>query len=280
MACSGSRAEMPHSNVLKPVQRALRIAGALLSSQYAYMLEYRAEIALWALSGVLPLIMLAVWHGSDGAAAAGLTPQGLGRYFLAAFVVRQFSVVWLIHVFEEDALQGKLSPQLLQPLQPLWRYLAAHVAEQATRVPFVALMLAGVLLLQRGLLWLPSPGQLLLAIAAIQAAFVLRFLLQTLVAMLCFWSERAAALDRLLLIPYLFLSGLVAPLESFPPAVRRMAEFTPFPVMVSFPAKLLAGEHVDVGAGFLNIALWCAVLFPLSQLLWRAGVRRYSAMGA
>ncbi|WP_398331587.1 multidrug ABC transporter permease, partial [Vulcanococcus sp.] len=189
---------MAHSNTLKPVQRALRIAAALLSSQYAYMLEYRAEIALWALSGVLPLIMLAVWQGSAGAAATGLTPQGLGRYFLAAFVVRQFSVVWLIHVFEEDALQGKLAPQLLQPLQPLWRYLAAHVAEQATRVPFVALMLAGVLLLQPELLWLPSPGQLLLGIAAVQAAFMLRFLLQTLVAMLCFWSERAAALDRLL----------------------------------------------------------------------------------
>ena len=280
MACSGSRAEMARRNALKPLQRALRIAAALLSSQYAYMLEYRAEIALWALSGVLPLIMLAVWQGSSGAAAAGFTPQDLGRYFLAAFVVRQFSVVWLIHVFEEDALQGKLSPQLLQPLQPLWRYLAAHVAEQATRVPFVALMLAAVFVLKPGLLWLPSPGQLLLGIVAIQAAFVLRFLLQTLVAMLCFWSERAAALDRLLLIPYLFLSGLVAPLESFPPAVRQLALWTPFPAMVSFPAKLLAGESVDVGAGFLNLALWCAVLFPLSRLLWRAGVRRYSAMGA
>jgi ABC-2 type transport system permease protein len=169
---------------------------------------------------------------------------------------------------------------LLQPLQPLWRYLAAHVAEQATRVPFVALMLAAVFVLKPDLLWLPSPGQLLLGIVAIQASFVLRFLLQTLVAMLCFWSERAAALDRLLLIPYLFLSGLVAPLESFPPAVRQLALCTPFPVMVSFPAKLLAGESVDVGAGLLNLALWCAVLFPLSRLLWRAGVRRYSAMGA
>ena len=33
----------------------LRLARAMLGSQYATMLEYRAEIALWALSGVLPL---------------------------------------------------------------------------------------------------------------------------------------------------------------------------------------------------------------------------------
>ena len=273
------RLDVQHSGT-DSVNRSVRIARALLSSQYAYMLEYRAEIALWALSGVLPLIMMAVWQGSDGAAAAGLTPQHLGRYFLAAFVVRQFSVVWLIHVFEEDALQGKLSSQLLQPLQPLWRYLAAHVAEQATRVPFVLLMLLGVAMLQPSIIWLPSPGQLLLALVAIQAAFILRFLLQSIVATLCFWSERAAALDRLLLIPYLFLSGLVAPLETFPEPMRSVAQCTPFPAMVSFPAKLLAGESVDVIAGFLNIAAWCALLFPISRLRWRAGVRRYSAMGA
>ena len=120
---------------------AWRVARALLGSQYALMLEYRAEIALWALSGVLPLIMLGVWSGSGAAAAAGLSPQQLSHYFLAAFVVRQFTVVWLIQVFEDDALQGRLSPFLLQPLSPLWRYLAAHFSEQASRIPFVAVML-------------------------------------------------------------------------------------------------------------------------------------------
>ena len=60
---------MARRNALKPVQRALRIAAALLSSQYAYMLEYRAEIALWALSGLLPFIMLALWSQAPAGAA-------------------------------------------------------------------------------------------------------------------------------------------------------------------------------------------------------------------
>lgn len=258
----------------------LRIARALLSSQYALMLEYRAEIALWALSGVLPLIMLGVWQGSGAAQAAGLSPQALGRYFMAAFVVRQFTVVWLIHVFEEEALQGKLSPQLLQPLHPLWRHLAAHLAEQATRLPFVLVMLLLVGLWQPAIVPLPGPGRLLLAALAILAAFVLRFIVQSILTMACFWSERAAALDRLLLIPYLFLSGLVAPLATFPPAVRRLAEATPFPWMLAFPASLLAGEPVDAVTGFTTIAAWCTGLLPIALALWRIGLRRYSAMGA
>ena len=259
---------------------AWRVARALLGSQYALMLEYRAEIALWALSGVLPLIMLGVWSGSGAAAAAGLSAQQLSHYFLAAFVVRQFTVVWLIQVFEDDALQGRLSPFLLQPLSPLWRYLAAHFSEQASRIPFVAVMVLVVGLAAPGLLWLPSAGALLLGFLAIVAAFLLRFLLQVLVTTLCFWSERAAALDRLLMIPYLFLSGIVAPLETFPPAVRRLALATPFPWMVDFPARLLAGEPVNVALGFGAIAAWCLLLLPNGHWLWRAGLRRYSAMGA
>ena len=52
-----------------------RIIRVLLGSQYAHMLEYRAEIALWALSGVLPFIMLSVWSGSDARSGLGRLEQ-------------------------------------------------------------------------------------------------------------------------------------------------------------------------------------------------------------
>jgi ABC-2 type transport system permease protein len=268
-----------------------RVARALFSSQYALMLEYRAETALWALSGILPFIMLGIW-GQLADAPAGSGPvtslaSGIGldrvqlsRYFLCAFVARQFSVAWVVYAFEEDALQGRLSPYLLQPLQPLWRYVAAHLAEQVTRLPFVLLIAALFFLLQPEALWIPTAPQILATVLAIWMAFTLNFLLQSCIAILCFWSERANALERLLFIPYLFLSGLVAPLEVFPPALRAVAHWTPFPYMVAFPAQLLSGAPVPVAASFTAMVLWIALLLPTTLLLWRAGVRRYSAMGA
>jgi len=266
-----------------------RVARALLGSQYALMLEYRAETALWALSGILPFIMLGIWSQLAAAPAAptglgstgiGLDPLQLSRYFLCAFVARQFSVAWVVYAFEEDALQGRLSPYLLQPLQPLWRYVAAHLAEQLTRLPFVAIIAAVFFLLQPAAFWIPTPGRIAATVLAIWLAFTINFLLQSCIAILCFWSERASALERLLFIPYLFLSGLVAPLEVFPPALRAAAHWTPFPLMVAFPAQLLAGGPVTIGASFAAMAAWIALLLPITLLLWRAGVRRYSAMGA
>ena len=272
-----------HQRRVVPLRRLrswLRIARVLLLSQYALMLEYRAEILLWALSGLMPLLMLSLWSKAGVSAASGLNPMALTRYFISAFVVRQFTVVWVVHAFEEDNLLGRLSPYLLQPLPLIWRYVAAHVAEQATRLPFVAAMVGLVLLAMPAAAWLPSPTTFLLALLATHLAFWINFLLQFAITMLCFWSERASALERLLYIPYLFLSGLVAPLEVFPPAVRNFALHTPFPSMLYFPARLLSGESVDLAAGFGAMAAWLALLVPINLLLWRAGVRRYAALGA
>ena len=262
------------------LQHGWRVARALFASQYALMIEYRAEILLWALSGLVPFIMLAVWIESPAGDALGMGPTQLARYFLAAFVVRQFTVAWVMTVFEEDALQGRLSPMLLQPLHPFWRYLASHFAEQAIRLPFVALIASLFFLVLPWAFWVPTPQRALLTLAATFLAFLLNFLIQCTMACLCFWSERVNALERLIYIPMLFLSGTAAPLEAFPPALRRLVEWTPFPLLVNFPAQLLSGGEVQIAAGFTALAVWITGLFLLMTLLWRIGVKRYGAMGA
>ena len=84
----------------------------------------------------------------------------------------------------------------------------------------------------------------------------------------------------MLFIPFLFLSGLLAPLTAFPPFVRTLAQWTPFPYLIDFPARVLAEQPVDLLAGFAIQLAWILLLLPLVLLFWRAGVRRYSAMGA
>ena len=72
---------------------------------------------------------------------------------------------------------------------------------------------------------------------------------------------------------------MISPMDLNPEAVRRFALLTPFPSMLYLPAQLASGGAIDVLAGFRTVAFWLAVLIPLNLLLWRAGVRRYAAMG-
>mgnify|MGYP003950385061 CR=1 FL=1 len=266
--------------VLNYLIKRLRLPSALLTSQYALMLEYRAEIVLWAISGILPLFMLGIWKEADMSLALGLSNEWLTRYFVSAFIVRQFTAVWVMTSFEEDNLDGRLSPLLLQPLFPFWRYYFSHIAEQVSRLPIVILIIGFLVIALPGFAWLPSLSTLIFFLLALFLSFTVRFLLHWLFAMICFWTDKASALERLLLIPYLFLSGLVAPLEAFPPSISSFALYTPFPYILSFPANILAGSKVHLIEGFLALFLWGLLFLILGYFLWKKGVRFYSGMGA
>lgn len=262
------------------MKQTLRIARVLISVYYAYMVEYRAELLFWMLSGSLPLILMGVWMQAAQTGQFGLSPVEFARYFLAAFLVRQFTVVWVIWEFEREIVEGKLSFRLLQPLDPLWHHFASHFAERFARLPFAFVLIALFFLLYPQAVWIPSVGTVLLSLGLVTAAFALRFLMQTTLSMFAFWTERASALEQFWFLFYLFLSGLVAPLEVFPPTLREIVSWTPFPYLIHFPASVLIGLPVDVGKGVLVMLLWAGVFFGVYRWLWNKGLKQYSGMGA
>jgi len=262
------------------IRHTIRVAKALLTAYYAHMVEYRAELLLWALSNSLPFILMGVWTQAAQGGKFGLSSLELARYFLAAFIVRQFNVVWVIWEFEKEVVSGQLSNKLLQPLDPVWHHFAGHVAERFARLPFIAVLVAMFFALYPQSFWLPSLSSILLFIFVIAIAFSLRFLIQYTFALLAFWTERASSIEQFWFLIYLFLSGLVAPLEVFPPAVREVVLWTPFPYMVHFPSAILVGLPVDIGKGFAVMFAWGAIFFVINRWLWRRGLKHYSGMGA
>lgn len=262
------------------MKRGLRIARVLISVYYAYMVEYRAELLFWVLSGSLPLILMGVWMQAAQSGQFALSPVDFARYFLATFVVRQFTVVWVIWEFEREVVEGKLSFRLLQPLDPVWHHLISHFAERFARLPFAIALIVLFFVLYPQAIWVPSAGNFLMFVLTLNLAFVLRFLIQYTLAMCAFWTERASALEEFWLLFYLFLSGYIAPLEVFPPVMREVALWTPFPYLINFPASFLVGLPVDATRGFCVTIGWTLIFYALNRWLWRRGLKQYSGMGA
>lgn len=262
----------------------LRKARTLLSVHFADILQYRAELLLWAISGALPLIMAGIWVTAayEAPAAFEMSPARYAQYFLATFIVRQMTLVWVVWEFENHVVRGQLSHYLLAPIDPAWRYVSEHIAERVARIPVLVILGVMFFLLYPKEVagWQLDAGSIGLGAVAIVATFILRFLVQYSFAMLAFWTERATYIEQLWYLPYLFISGLIVPLDDFPPALHEAVMWTPFPYLIYFPAKILIGGEVDLVRGFLVMGIWTVVFYIIQRALWRAGLRHYSGMGA
>ena len=261
-----------------------RRARTMVGVYYALMLEYRAEILLWALAGLFPLMLMGVWmqaSAASGGSIQGKTPVDFARYFMSVFIIGQFTTVWVIYEFEYEVVEGRLSPALLMPQDPVWRHVASHVAERATRLPWIGLFIVIFALLYPKAAWFPGWKNLALCAAATAMAFVLRFAMQYTFALGSFWVERSSAIEQMTFLLNIFLSGRIAPLDLYPPWVAQAAMWTPFPYIVYFPVALLLGdERVNIPRGFAMLAGWTIVFLVVNRVMWHRGLRRYSAMGA
>ena len=251
----------------------------LFKTQYANMLEYRAEIALWAISGVIPFFMLNIWTNNGLNDSINISDVMLSRYFLSAFFVRQFSVVWIVFTFEEDALLGRVSPYLIQPLHPFIRYFAQHIAEQITRFPFALIIAMFFFIFNPESLWIPSLLTIILSLISTFFSFLIQFLMQSIIASFCFWTEKASSIEKLLFIPTLFLSGLLAPVSSFPYYVKSWIYITPFPYLIDLPASILSGNQANIIQGVFIQILWIFLFFSIFKKVWKSGTKKFTAMG-
>jgi len=299
---------MPSAHPLFIPRRAAHLARAMTTSFYALMVEYRAEILLWGVATCLPLIMMGVWSEAAETGMFTLSRVEMIRYFLAVFVVRQFTVVWVIHDVEWHVVSGRMTPYLLHPVDPWWRFFFIHVAEQACRLPIVVVLVGIATFIfpeaiwgtgdEHGL-WVPDPTRAALAFLAMYMGFILRWWMQYAMSMLAFWVERVTSLHDIIFLPYLFLSGLLFPLGELPnrlpnavglfgwtinlgQVAYEVALLTPFPYMAWFPAILLADDSADVPVvrAFVTLTVWIGLMIALQRVLYRKGSRRYTAMGA
>jgi ABC-2 type transport system permease protein len=77
------------------------------------------------------------------------------------------------------------------------------------------------------------------------------------------------------------IGGQVAPVALLPDLLQKAAVMLPFRYMVAFPVEVLTGQlsRAELWTGFAFQAGWLCVAFALFLAVWRAGLKRYSAVG-
>lgn len=244
-----------------------------ISRHFLHWLAWRSfAFTLVANQAVAPLIGLAVW----GSAMPG-KPE-ITSYYVGLLLVRLLTASYESHTFSARIYSGELAEDLLRPhpviLDPVGQNLAVRALHLLIGAPLLltVLLLTGAQISWTGLAW---------AVPAMLLAAGIRFLFTYTLAMSAFWTERAHAVVGFGGTLIFLLGGEAAPLHLLPSAIRPWAEALPFRAMLAFPAELAAGMLIPGAAvtGFGWQAFWLLSFAAIAVVVWRSGVRRYTAVG-
>jgi ABC-2 type transport system permease protein len=255
---------------------------ALVKATWSSWMQHRGFFYLVAFSWMIPLLVyLFVWSAAASEGTVGGLSRGeLVSYYVLLILVNQLTFSTNNWTVGDGIRHGRMNLLLLRPLSPVYDALASEVAVKVVFMTFAIPLAAGLALIlrpelhvtwQNGLLFLP----------ALTLAWVLRWLWGYWIALLSFWATRADALLSLQESLVFLVGGQVAPTALLPPLLQQAAVALPFRYMVAFPVEILTGQlsAAELATGFAVQAGWLAVASVLAVALWRAGGRRYSAVG-
>jgi len=258
---------------------------ALFLASFQQFAQYRIQSLLWMLFAIVrPVIFLAAWVAvatAQGGSVGGYSIGDFAAYYVCLTFVNQLVLAWNSQEFEWEVNQGRLSAKLLRPLHPLHYAVVDNIVFKASTLPVLGLILIAISISFNARyetqLW-----HVLVFVPSILLAAGLQFTFNWIIASLAFWATRMNTANTLWNRASFVFAGQIAPIALMPGWLQAISYALPFWYMQGAPTEILRGGVTAERALFILVgqAAWLVVCFAGFQVIWRRGVRAYSAVGA
>ena len=264
----------------------MRIYRRMWQVNWAEQWQYRANLLMYLLYWLVsPIVYLAVWTtvANSQGSVQGLTANDFVTYYLTLLIVDNLTSDITIHILAYKIQDGTLAGELLKPVHPILTHtLMSNLAFKAlTLIVLIPVWLVLCLLFQPDFSAV-TPQSLLLAVPAVVLGFGISFLLGATITCVAFWTTRVYALGEFYYGLVILFAGQLVPLDLMPPVIQQIAQFLPFQLLKYFPIQLILGRLPTevIIRDFIMGVVWFGLALALFQWVWRAGVKRFSAVGA
>ena len=253
---------------------------------WAEQWQYRANLLMYLLYWLVsPIIYLAVWTSiaNQNGDVNGFTANDFITYYMVLLICDQITSNIVIHTFGYKIQDGTLSGELIRPIHPMLTNALVN------NIAFKVLTILGFIPVWIVLLFLFKPdfsnvalSGILLSIPAMILGFFVSFLLSATITALAFWTTKIYSIHEFYYALILLFSGQFVPLPLMPKLVQDIAQYLPFQLFIYYPIQLILGKlsTEQIIQGYLSGIIWFGVSILLFNLVWRNGVKRYSAVGA
>jgi len=266
----------------------LRKYGKILRVSLVERMAYRADFFLSTILRFLPMLTtILLWHAVYEHANASLTDKfslnQMISYLLLVHISRMFSSMpGLAHGIARDIRDGNLKKYLLQPIEMIPYLLSYRVAHKVAYIVMSALPYALLFWLCRDYLpdW-PDWPTFACYLVALLLAFLIGFFFEATIGMIGFWFLEVGSFLYVINTLSFFVSGHMFPLDLLPAPWDSILKSLPFSYLAYFPAAVFVGkiQGAELLQGLAVEAAWAVAFVVMANLLYRRGLRYYSAYG-
>lgn len=257
----------------------------LFATAIADTTAYRARMLIWALVDasyifVFPFLWLAIYGSREE--VAGFDRQEIVTYYLVLLLMSATVNTYLDYTTVEKIRDGDVSKYLTRPVNFFWYEYVVVFPYNTVKLFFILLFFLVSSPWPREYFIFPaSLGHLLSIVLVFAAANIMRSLWEFCVGLSAFWLEEAQGVRQANHALTLFFAGELAPLAFFPLWFQNVSQYLPFRYFVSFPIDVYLGNVDGRGIliGLIGMVLWASIFGIIAAMIWRRGVRRYTAVG-
>ncbi len=264
----------------------------ILSTRTQEDMVYRANYVFGAIFRFLPLVTMiflwwAVYAGRKAAGASpligGMSYEDMVVYNTLMYVARGFSSVpGTMSDVSKDIKDGLLNRYLIKPMNYFGYQVMYRLAHKLVFWYIALFTFPPIFFLMRHYFsHMPTLWEWLAFVVSLFIAFCIGIQFCLIIGTLAFWFLEISGFLFVVMMMEFFMSGQLIPLNILPQSLHGILFLSPFGYEGYWPCVILMGKVPPeqllpvLGRGFL----WMAVFYGICQVMWKMGLKRYSAVG-
>jgi ABC-2 type transport system permease protein len=257
----------------------------IIKGTWAEYMMYRLNFVMWRVRMVMQLLITYfLWWAIFGTKEEffGYTQTMILTYIMLTAIVRTIVLGTTTMEIGDLINQGNLSNYLVKPIHFFSYYWARDIADKALNLFFAIGELTILFILLRPPIFIQTdPLYLGLTAFAIILGIILYFYFSLILGFLGFWTPDIWGPRFISFVVMEFFAGTLFPLDILPKTLFWVSQALPFSYFIYFPLKVYTGqiEMSSIIGGFCVAIAWTGGLYALAMLMWRRGLKAYTAEG-
>jgi ABC-2 type transport system permease protein len=235
-------------------------------------------IQIWA--------VLLIWLNmySPNKTFAGFTLRDTIVYYITILLISYATTTDTADYISQNIKMGTLSEWLLRPRDILFTEIARSIGSQLYKLIVLVPVYLSILIILSILkvnIGLTVIG-ILLGCLFMVLGFLLNCIFEFMLAQFAFWMDEVWSIKHFKEVITDLLGGKRIPLNFFPVFIQSFNKYLPFQFIYFIPAEYILNKHtvnLNLAQDLTGICLWILLLFLLSVILFKQGIKKYGAFG-